>query len=190
MKEIHNLKMINFVYILMLVGLIFVLYLYICQTKTKSMSKSPLFISGEILKRAKEQGLSISNMSLQKLLFIANGAYLAKTGNPLIDEPIEVWQFGPVVKSVYHEFKNYGSTDIKHIPSSNRLGEDKNLDATAEEALEFVLEVASKLDAIQLSNWTHLPDSPWSNAKEAGQNIISNEVMQGYFKQFIKKKED
>jgi uncharacterized phage-associated protein len=190
MNVIHKSKMINFIEILILIGSIFALYLYICPTKTKKMSKSALFISGEILKKAEEQGLCISNMSLQKLLFIANGAYLAKTGNPLINEPIEVWPYGPVVRDIYHEFKNYGSSDITHIPPTRSLGEDKKLDDTAKEALEFVINVASKLDAIQLSNWTHLPDSPWSTAKEAGQNVISNKAMQDYFKRFIKNKED
>jgi uncharacterized phage-associated protein len=187
---IHISKMINFVEILILIGSIFVLYVYICPTKMKNMSKSALFISCEILKKAKEQDLCISNMSLQKLLFIANGAYLAKTGNPLINEPIEVWPYGPVVREIYHEFKNYGSSDITHIPPTRSLGEDKNLDDTANEALEFVVNVASKLDAIQLSNWTHLPDSPWSTAKEANQSIIPNKVMEKYFKQFIKNKEE
>lgn len=189
MKVIHLKKMSNFIESFVLIGSKFGIYLYICQTKTKNMSKSALFISGEILKKAKEQGLCISNMSLQKLLFIANGAYLAKTGDQLINEPIEVWPYGPVVREIYHEFKNYGSSDITHIPPSRSLGEDKNLDDTAKEALEFVINVASKLDAIQLSNWTHLPDSPWSTAKEAGQTIIPNKVMEEYFKQFIKNKD-
>lgn len=150
------------------------------------MSKSALFISGEILKRGKEQGINISNMSLQKLIFIANGAYLAKTGTPLINEPIEVWQYGPVVKNVYHEFKNYGNSDIKQIPLAHSLAFDKSLDDTANEAIDFVLDIAKELNAIQLSNWSHHPDSPWSKAKDAKESIISNEIMKDYFKQFIK----
>ena len=45
-------------------------------------------------------------MSLQKLLLVANVAYLAKKGNFLIIESIEVWQYGKVVKNVDHEFKH------------------------------------------------------------------------------------
>lgn len=45
-------------------------------------------------------------MSSQKLLLIANVAYLAKKGNSLIIESIEVWQYGKVVKNVDHEFKH------------------------------------------------------------------------------------
>lgn len=187
MKVIYIIKMINFVEIFTLIDLIFVIYTYICQTKSMKMPKSALFISGEILKRGKEQGIGISNMSLQKLLFIANGAYLAKTGTSLINEPIEVWQYGPVVKTVYHEFKHYGNTDIKQIPLVYSLTADKNLDDTANEAIDFVIKIASELNAIQLSNWTHLPDSPWSKAKDAGQSSIPNNIMEEYFKQFIKK---
>ncbi|WP_291117666.1 Panacea domain-containing protein [Flavobacterium sp. UBA6135] len=151
------------------------------------MPKSALFIAGEILKRAKELGLTISNMSMQKLLFIANGAYLAKTGNTLINEPVEVWQYGPVIRTAYHEFKDYGNTDIKGFPLAYTEATDKTIDETANEAIEFVVKIASELDALQLSNWTHLPDTPWSKAKECGHSIIPNKVMQEYFKQFIKK---
>lgn len=192
MKVIHISKMINFIEILILCSLIFALYTYICQSKSFiHMPKPALFISGEILKRGKEQGICISNMSLQKLLFIANGAYLAETGNPLINEPIEVWPYGPVVKNVYHAFKEYGNTEIQQLPALYYLmTSDKNLDDTANEAIEFVLKVASKLDAIQLSNWTHLPGSPWSKANDLRKSIIPNEFMEEYFKQFIKTKEN
>lgn len=153
------------------------------------MSKPALFLSGAILSRAKEKNIGISNMSLQKLLFIANGAYLAKTGEPLLIDPIEVWQYGPVVKSVYHAFKEYGNSNIRQLPVSYSMAIDKNLDDTANQAIDFVLKIAQELNALQLSNWTHLPDSPWSKAKEQGKAIIPNELMQDYFKQFIKVKD-
>jgi len=151
------------------------------------MSESAIYLSGEILKRAKEKGISISNMALQKLLFIANGAYLAKTGEPLIKEPVEVWGYGPVIKSVYHEFKGYGNSEIRQLPMLYSLTPTKSLNEVANQAIDFALKIGEQLNAIQLSNWTHLPDSPWSKAKKENQDIIPNEYMEEYFKQFIKK---
>ncbi|WP_051662771.1 Panacea domain-containing protein [Flavobacterium sp. KJJ] len=153
------------------------------------MSQSALFLAGEILKRAKEQNIGISNMSLQKLLFIANGLYLAKKGKPLFNEPIEVWPYGPVIKSVYHEFKEYGNTDIKKIPIAYTMNLDKEFDATANEAINFALQVAQNLNAIQLSNWTHLPESPWANARNNNDDYISNESIAEYFQRFIEQQE-
>lgn len=149
------------------------------------MAQSAIFLSGEILKRAKEQNIEISNMSLQKLLFIANGLYLAKNGVPLIQEPIEVWPYGPVIKSVYQEFKTYGNAAIKQIPLSYSMNQHKELDKTADDVVEFALEVAKNLNAIQLSNWTHLPESPWTEAKRNNEKEISNDLMINYFKKFV-----
>jgi uncharacterized phage-associated protein len=151
------------------------------------MAQSAIFLSGEILKRAKEQNIEISNMSLQKLLFIANGLYLAKNGAPLIQEPIEVWPYGPVIKSVYQEFKSYGNSAIKQIPLSYSINQQKELDKATDDVIEFALEIAKNLNAIQLSNWTHLPESPWTEAKKNNEKEISNDLMINYFKKFVNK---
>ena len=150
------------------------------------MPESAIFLSGEILKRAKERDIQISNMSLQKLLFIANGAYLAKTGTPLVKESVEAWKHGPVIKSVYHEFKGYGNSEIKQLPLLYSLTPPKTLDNVAEQAIEFALKIGQQLNAIQLSNWTHLPDSPWSKARNENKEVIPNEYMGDYFKQFLR----
>lgn len=167
-------------------SLMFYIYNYICINNQSVMAKSALFVSGEILKRANEMNIGVSNMSLQKILFIANGAYLAKEGKPLIDEPVEVWQYGPVIRNVYHAYKEYGNTNIQYIPPFHSYAIDNTFDETGNQAINFALTIAKQLDAIQLSNWTHLPDSPWSKARESGQSIISNELMGDYFKKYLR----
>lgn len=66
-------------------------------------------------------------MSSQKLLLIANVAYLAKKGNSLIIESIEVWQYGKVVKNVDHEFKHQDNIDIAQIYFYYSLSKHKEL---------------------------------------------------------------
>ena len=52
-----------------------------------------------------DAGDIISNLKLQKLLYYAQGVTLALTGKPLFSDPIEAWQHGPVVPSVYRLYK-------------------------------------------------------------------------------------
>nr|WP_315219785.1 type II toxin-antitoxin system antitoxin SocA domain-containing protein [uncultured Flavobacterium sp.] len=183
--------MINFIEFFLLIRIIFVLYKHIRQTKSKNMPYSSLYMSGEILKRAKEKAEGISNMKLQKLLYIANGLYLAKSGTSLIEEPIKAWKYGPVIEKVYHEFKRYGNQDITSIPLEYQLyNHNVNLDEDANLAIEFVIEVAKKLNAIQLSNWTHDEKSPWTIARLNGESIISEKLMKDFFIQFITPKTD
>src|SRR5688572_18511108 len=65
-----------------------------------------------------EVGDSISNLKLQKLLYYAQGFHLAEHGRALFEERIEAWQHGPVIPTVYPEFKDYGRgglpSDLKY----------------------------------------------------------------------------
>ena len=54
----------------------------------------------------------IDPMKLQKLIYYAHSWSLAVYGEPLIEEDIEAWSWGPVVRSVYLEFKDFGSKPI------------------------------------------------------------------------------
>jgi uncharacterized phage-associated protein len=54
----------------------------------------------------------LSNLKLQKLLYYAQGHYLATAGQPLFDDRIQAWSHGPVVPTVYHEYKKFGRDNI------------------------------------------------------------------------------
>lgn len=55
---------------------------------------------------------SLTPLKLQKILYYVQGTFLADHNRPLFNEAIQKWQYGPVVPSVYFEFKDYG---ISHI---------------------------------------------------------------------------
>ena len=59
-----------------------------------------------------EQGDSLSNLKLQKLLYYAQGFHLAIKNEPLFDEDIEAWTYGPVVPSVYNQYSQHGGDPI------------------------------------------------------------------------------
>lgn len=55
----------------------------------------------------------LTPLKLQNLYYVST-TYLKETGNFLFNESFEKWQYGPVVTSVYHNFKGFG---INHIHS-------------------------------------------------------------------------
>ena len=123
---------------------------------------------------------SLNPMKLQKLIYFAHGWYLALTGKPLIEERIEAWKYGPVVSLIYHKFKSKGCKPIQkfaEIYSPIDFDDDfssvegeipivKN-DPTVEGLLDKIWEVYGKYTAIQLSNATHEPGTPWRQTWEA-----------------------
>lgn len=125
-----------------------------------------------------EAGDSLSNLKLQKLMYYAQGFHLALLGEPLFDEPIEAWEHGPVVPSLYHKFKQYGAGPIP--PSGN------GIDAAAysgelRELLDEVFQVYGQYSASKLRNMTHA-EPPWVEAHNiSASTVISHDSMKSYF---------
>jgi uncharacterized phage-associated protein len=122
-----------------------------------------------------EYGDIVSNLKLQKLVYYAQGFHLAIYDKPLFDEPIVKWEHGPVVESLYHEYKKYSSNAIpvpKAVDTSIFSDEQKEL-------LNEVFEVYGQFSAWKLRCMTH-EEPPWKQAPTNG--IIDLELMKEYFK--------
>lgn len=122
-----------------------------------------------------EAGDTISNLKLQKLVYYAQGFYLAIEDEPLFDEPIEAWQHGPVVSALYQRYKEHGARSIP-IP------EDLDFSIFSEkqkEVLDEVYDVYGQFSAWKLRNMTH-EELPWKETPITG--IISQDLMKSYFK--------
>jgi uncharacterized phage-associated protein len=59
-----------------------------------------------------DNGDIISHLKLQKLLYYTQGLYLAKFDNPLFNDIMYAWELGPVVRTVYDEYKYNGKEPI------------------------------------------------------------------------------
>ncbi|MBK7780583.1 MAG: SocA family protein [Ardenticatenia bacterium] len=56
---------------------------------------------------SEDDGDLMSNLKLQKLLYYVQGFHLAIYDAPLFPDPIEAWKHGPVVPSVYEEYREH-----------------------------------------------------------------------------------
>src|SRR5690606_29179212 len=110
----------------------------------------------------------------QKLLYYAQGLHLAMNGEPLFNESIEAWTHGPVVVSVYHEYKEYGSGPVPQ-PVNMDFG---IFDEDATEFLDEVYEVYGQFSAWKLRNMTHA-ESPWRDTPKGG--VISRKALGEFF---------
>jgi len=143
------------------------------------MAFSPSNISNNILKRAFADGGDVSPMKLQKLLYFAASEYAKMTGKPLLDENFRAWRYGPVVRSVYDEFRSFGGSPIKAY-AKDAAGKAYSIDERQapelKEALDRVWQHAHRFSAVELSRITHAPDSAWSEAYTRSE-YISNDAL-------------
>jgi len=121
----------------------------------------------------------ISNMKLQKLIYYAQGFHLALYDVPLFEEPIVAWEHGPVVESVYHEYKAHGSNAI---PIPENL-DDTILSTEQKDLLKEVYEVYGQFSAWKLRNMTH-SELPWLKTQQNEE--INIDLMKSFFKTLVK----
>lgn len=124
-----------------------------------------------------EYGDCISNLKLQKLVYFAQGFVLAITGKTLFKDEILAWQHGPVVRSLYDKYKDYGASCIKK-PETFNFQHLNNEEIT--EILDDVYNTYGQFSAWKLRDLTHLPNSPWTKAEINTPLKLTD--MQTYFK--------
>lgn len=148
---------------------------------------SAMAIANTFLDMAWGEHKNIDPLKMQKLVYFAHGWFLAYKGRPLIYDQVQAWKSGPVIPSLYHEFKRYGYHPIgKH---GEEPAEDDPIPKVKDsEILEFlrnVWNVYSKYDALKLSSISHHRRGPWAKCKEEYDNerhiVIDNDKIKEYF---------
>jgi uncharacterized phage-associated protein len=74
------------------------------------MVYSVITIANKFIDLAKNENLT--NMQLQKMVYIAHGFNLALRGTKLYYEDTRAWNFGPVVPELYEKLQIYGSNKV------------------------------------------------------------------------------
>ena len=145
---------------------------------------TPSHIANYFLWRAWREGIKdMTTMKLIKLVYVAYGWNLVMNNNnkQLFEEPILAWEYGPVIPSLYHEFKRFGNRSIPKGSYSTiadvETGElssapmINNKDSEVLRILNAEWNHYKNLDGIELSNITHQSeDGPWKKAWKQGKN--------------------
>jgi uncharacterized phage-associated protein len=157
------------------------------------MPYSSKAVANTLLDFADAENIKLTPMKLLKLVYFAHGWHLALRNEPLIDERIEAWKFGPVVPRLYHQFKSDGTSGISDRAYDWHL-RDKMMTRTeprvpegwTSDFLKKVLSVYGGFSGPQLSALTHEAGTPWHNTWTAsgqfakGTDIPDDEI-KSYF---------
>jgi uncharacterized phage-associated protein len=149
------------------------------------MTYSPLLIANYFIEKSLSSGQIITPMKVVKMVYIAHGWHLAVLGKPLIAESVQAWKYGPVIPSVYHAFKVFGSDPIK-APLTPGNTEYDLIAPQTREILDRVWEAYGQYSALQLSSITHLPNTPWEQIAHKGETIIPDDLILDHYEQLYK----
>lgn len=118
-----------------------------------------------VKRMAAHSGWSLSNLELQKLLYIAHMFHLGRTGGePLVTGHFEAWDYGPVHPAVYRHLRVFGSAPVEDIfHSVQGLG---NSDEA--KLLEQAVDQLAHLGPGKLVAITHRKNGAWENNYRPG----------------------
>ena len=107
----------------------------------------------------------VSNLELQKILYIAHMIYLGNESVPLIDENFEAWDYGPVIPELYQHVKGFGAKPVGNVFHSVDLPEKKSLEYSY---IQRTVKVTNGMTAGQLVNFTHRHEGAWYKCYKLG----------------------
>ncbi len=150
-------------------------------------------VANEFLGKSNE----ISVLKLIKLCYIAQGFSLAVLDRPIFnDDRIEAWRYGPVVPSIYHEFKHFKKESITEKSKFLTLNNDFDFieetpeltDENDKKIVQIVWNMYGKFSPGELVDLTHKNGTPWDlTYRPNSNNVIPNELIKEYYKILVSK---
>lgn len=132
-------------------------------------------VAKRFLELAQAENMSVSNMKLQKLVFFSQVVSLQAFKQPIHGQNSLAWDFGPVVQELYdivHRFvtdtrKQFSLNDADFAAAFS--GAQTIDDPDVLNVINAVWNKFKGWTALQLSNLTHRPGSPWAHVYNENQ---------------------
>ncbi len=139
------------------------------------------------------EGLFISHLKLQKLLYYLQAWHLVYFDNPLFEETPEAWVNGPVYRKIYENYSNKSRTEEIDCPEGVSFDSIFNeLDDNQKKLFANVMTAYAVLSQEKLVLLTH-NEKPWIEARKDRQlfeycnDVIAHENMKDFYQHFLKK---
>ena len=107
---------------------------------------------------AKQLNWSVTNLQLQKMVYIAHMFYLGRTGEELVKERFQAWDYGPVVPNLYDRLKMFGSDNVMNVFRPETIPED----STEYSIVKEVVDHLKNYSAGKLVSITHRNEGAWA----------------------------
>ncbi len=141
------------------------------KVETKNPPYTAAHIANYILEKASMDSVEITNLKLQKLVYIFFGwSLVLGSKKVLFKDSIRAWKYGPVIPSLYHQFKKFEGRKIEEGTKAVIYDLKKNIIKDADER-EINSEIRQTLDMLwrtyknassgHLVFLTHEKETPW-----------------------------
>lgn len=144
----------------------------------------------------------LTQMQLQKLVYMAHGWNMVINGEPLVSDNPEAWTHGPVFRDLYEHTRSAGTKPITEQISPDDhpiISEFTNLDGSETKpyhaelsdreaaVIRNVWRKYGRLNGVALSRLTHKPNAPWFKAYTLkGKNApITPDIIRPHYEELL-----
>lgn len=141
-------------------------------------------VAATILSECKARNIEVTNLKLQPLVYYCEAWNLGLDKKSLFDDDFEAWIQGPVVPSVFYDYK-----ENRWSPIRNAKGKP-SCDTEVVDHVNEVLDAYGDMDATDLERLVR-QEGPWLQARRGlhadvpSHEIISRDAMRGFYKALI-----
>jgi uncharacterized phage-associated protein len=124
-------------------------------------------IANCVLDLADAEGIQLSNLALQKIVYFCHAWHLVETGDPLVKTEFEAWQHGPVLQYLYRQFKAFENQPIRARATAMNPHSGKQelvpyqIDSDTIDRIKKVVGFYGKMEPWDLVDMSHEKGGPW-----------------------------
>lgn len=136
-------------------------------------------VANVMLDEADREGIKVTNLALQKLLYFAHGIRLRQSKSPLVSGYFEAWQYGPVHPAAYRAFKSCGAAPIatRAMGKDPLTGRARELqtpdDPPTVQLVRDVIRSYGRLSPGRLVDLSHAKNSPWHHIVDKARTNVA-----------------
>lgn len=125
-------------------------------------------------------GWRISQLTLQKIIYLAQVEFLGENERRLVDTTFEAWNLGPVSPDLYHKVKVFGAAPVKDVFYGARVfrGHDPRREKLESVCDRFLGKPAGNL--VEITHWDY---GAWAQKYEPnvrGVQITDDDILREY----------
>jgi len=149
-------------------------------------------VANFVLDLAQDEEFTLSNLSVNKVVFFLHPHFLVQFGKPLVSAKVEAWNYGPVFRELYREFKSFEDQAITgrayriSADSGNRELCTYEFSDAERSFLEQIARKYIHLSPRQLIAMSHEKNGPWDQVwnhvtRTNASMSISNEIIKDWY---------
>ena len=142
-------------------------------------------VANRLIRLSHSNGKTLTHLQVQKLVYFCHAWMLAIFDKPMINQPVEAWQFGPAIGELQESLRQYGKNPVREIPVKRQ----KEYTNEEERIIRDVFDKYGGLSGYQLSMMAHQEGSPWETTvlTIGEKERISNELIKDYHRKIYER---